>query len=46
MQPNQITPAIGKTGEKQEIILLAKILEELRKLNVNIKALSEQLTTP
>lgn len=29
----QVTPTIGKTGEKQEVILLYKILEELKKLN-------------
>lgn len=29
----QVTPTIGKAGEKQEIILLYKILEELKKLN-------------
>jgi hypothetical protein len=29
------TPTIGKTGEKVEVILLKKILEELKKLNKN-----------
>ena len=36
-QPNI---SIGKTGEKQEIILLNKILEELKKLNKTITTVS------
>ena len=31
--PKQPNPTIGKTGEKIEVILLQKILEELKKLN-------------
>jgi hypothetical protein len=34
--PKQPNPTIGKTGEKLEIILLQKILEEIKKLNTSL----------
>ncbi len=34
----QVTPTIGKAGEKQEVILLYKILEELKKLTKTLSS--------
>ena len=31
-----MTPTVGKTGEKVEVLLLKKILNELKKLNKNL----------